>query len=76
MQLTFYLSTVLAFLLLIHQLSTGKDKYIQSFELDKELSERGSLIIYVDKVCCIKSHTLYCNSLTAFPFCVMLISGQ
>ncbi|XP_051560215.1 complement C3-like [Myxocyprinus asiaticus] len=35
------------------KLSTGKDKYIQSFELDKELSERGSLIIYVDKV----SHT-------------------
>ncbi|XP_026073836.1 complement C3-like [Carassius auratus] len=34
----------------LSKLSTGKDKYIQSFELNKELSERGSLIIYLDKV--------------------------
>ncbi|XP_059409012.1 complement C3-like [Carassius carassius] len=34
----------------LSKLSTGKDKYIQSFELNKELSERGSLIIYIDKV--------------------------
>ncbi|XP_073698373.1 complement C3 [Garra rufa] len=34
----------------LSKLATGKDKYIQSFEMDKELSERGSLIIYVDKI--------------------------
>ncbi|XP_051558255.1 complement C3-like isoform X3 [Myxocyprinus asiaticus] len=32
------------------ELATGKDRYIQKFEIDKELSERGSLIIYLDKV--------------------------
>uniref|UniRef100_A0A4W4GUP5 Anaphylatoxin-like domain-containing protein n=1 Tax=Electrophorus electricus TaxID=8005 RepID=A0A4W4GUP5_ELEEL len=31
-------------------LTTGKDRYISKFEMDKQLSERGSLIIYVDKV--------------------------
>uniref|UniRef100_A0A4W4GW93 Anaphylatoxin-like domain-containing protein n=1 Tax=Electrophorus electricus TaxID=8005 RepID=A0A4W4GW93_ELEEL len=31
-------------------LTTGSDKYISKFEMDKQLSERGSLIIYVDKV--------------------------
>ncbi|XP_062395867.1 complement C3-like [Sardina pilchardus] len=36
------------------QLSTGKDRYIQKFEMDKkQLSDRGSLIIYLDKI----SHT-------------------
>ncbi|XP_076142218.1 complement C3-like isoform X1 [Alosa pseudoharengus] len=35
------------------QLSTGKDRYIQRFEMDKMLSDRGSLIIYLDKI----SHT-------------------
>ncbi|KAF4075460.1 hypothetical protein AMELA_G00234670 [Ameiurus melas] len=35
-------------------LTIGRDKYIQKFEMDKQLSERGSLIIYVDKV----SHTV------------------
>ncbi|XP_030636320.1 complement C3-like [Chanos chanos] len=35
-------------------LSTGRERYIQRFEMDKVLSERGSLIIYLDKV----SHTL------------------
>ncbi|KAF4075468.1 hypothetical protein AMELA_G00234790 [Ameiurus melas] len=35
-------------------LTSGRDKYIQKFEMDKQLSERGSLIIYVDKV----SHTV------------------
>ncbi|XP_051748872.1 complement C3 isoform X2 [Ctenopharyngodon idella] len=34
----------------LSKLSSGKDKYIQSFELNKELSERGSLIIYIDKI--------------------------
>uniref|UniRef100_A0A671NRY8 Complement C3-like n=1 Tax=Sinocyclocheilus anshuiensis TaxID=1608454 RepID=A0A671NRY8_9TELE len=34
----------------LSKLSSGKDKYIQSFELNKELSERGSLILYIDKV--------------------------
>ncbi|XP_051992807.1 complement C3-like [Xyrauchen texanus] len=32
------------------ELATGKDRTIQKFEMDKELSERGSLIIYLDKV--------------------------
>ncbi|XP_067258584.1 complement C3-like isoform X2 [Chanodichthys erythropterus] len=32
------------------ELSTGKERYIQKFELDKVLSERGSLILYLDKV--------------------------
>ncbi|KAI5089750.1 complement C3-H1-like precursor [Silurus meridionalis] len=35
-------------------LTSGNDKYIQKWEMDKELSERGSLIIYLDKV----SHTV------------------
>ncbi|XP_060755183.1 complement C3-like [Neoarius graeffei] len=35
-------------------LTSGRDKYIQKFEIDKQLSERGSLIIYLDKV----SHTV------------------
>ncbi|XP_043094014.1 complement C3 isoform X2 [Puntigrus tetrazona] len=34
-------------------LSTGRDRMIQKFEMNKQLSERGSLIIYLDKV----SHT-------------------
>ncbi|KAM9454472.1 complement C3-like isoform 2-T2 [Clarias gariepinus] len=36
------------------QLTTGRDRYIQKFEMNKQLSERGSLIIYLDKV----SHTV------------------
>ncbi|MCI4394012.1 hypothetical protein PGIGA_G00163970 [Pangasianodon gigas] len=36
------------------ELTSGRDKYIQKFEMDKQLSERGSLIIYLDKV----SHTV------------------
>ncbi|XP_073716226.1 complement C3 isoform X1 [Misgurnus anguillicaudatus] len=32
------------------ELATGKDQFIQKFEMDKELSERGSLILYTDKV--------------------------
>uniref|UniRef100_A0A4W5R9W9 Anaphylatoxin-like domain-containing protein n=1 Tax=Hucho hucho TaxID=62062 RepID=A0A4W5R9W9_9TELE len=32
------------------QLSTGTERYIQKFEMDKKLSERGSLIIYLDQV--------------------------
>uniref|UniRef100_A0A672QEF1 Complement C3-like n=1 Tax=Sinocyclocheilus grahami TaxID=75366 RepID=A0A672QEF1_SINGR len=31
-------------------LSTGHDRMIQKFEMNKQLSERGSLIIYLDKV--------------------------
>ncbi|KAL1276209.1 hypothetical protein QQF64_035832, partial [Cirrhinus molitorella] len=31
-------------------LSSGKERYIQKFEVDKVLSERGSLILYLDKV--------------------------
>lgn len=46
-----------------HQLSTGKDKYIQSFELNKELSERGSLIIYIDTV----------QSMPLFPYIVSFL---
>ncbi|KAF4075471.1 hypothetical protein AMELA_G00234820 [Ameiurus melas] len=38
----------------LKDLTSGRDKYIQKFEMDKQLSERGSLIIYVDKV----SHTV------------------
>uniref|UniRef100_A0AAZ3QLX6 Anaphylatoxin-like domain-containing protein n=1 Tax=Oncorhynchus tshawytscha TaxID=74940 RepID=A0AAZ3QLX6_ONCTS len=34
----------------LKQLSTGTERYIQRFEMDKKLSERGSLIIYLDKV--------------------------
>uniref|UniRef100_A0A8C9U6F4 Complement C3 n=1 Tax=Scleropages formosus TaxID=113540 RepID=A0A8C9U6F4_SCLFO len=29
---------------------TGKDRYVQKFEMDKQLSEKGSLILYMDKV--------------------------
>uniref|UniRef100_A0A8C7WDC7 Uncharacterized protein n=1 Tax=Oncorhynchus mykiss TaxID=8022 RepID=A0A8C7WDC7_ONCMY len=34
----------------LKQLSTGREKYIQKFEMDQTLSERGSLIIYLDQV--------------------------
>ncbi|XP_051749566.1 complement C3 isoform X3 [Ctenopharyngodon idella] len=34
----------------LEELSTGKERYIQKFEMDKLLSERGSLILYLDKV--------------------------
>uniref|UniRef100_A0A674BU31 Complement C3-like n=1 Tax=Salmo trutta TaxID=8032 RepID=A0A674BU31_SALTR len=34
----------------LKQLSTGTERYIQKFEMDKKLSERGSLIIYLDQV--------------------------
>uniref|UniRef100_A0A674BSU2 Complement C3-like n=1 Tax=Salmo trutta TaxID=8032 RepID=A0A674BSU2_SALTR len=40
-------SSLLCFCL---QLSTGTERYIQKFEMDKKLSERGSLIIYLDQV--------------------------
>ncbi|XP_072513049.1 uncharacterized protein [Salminus brasiliensis] len=32
------------------ELTTGTDRYVQKFEMDKQLSERGSLILYLDKV--------------------------
>ncbi|XP_066516756.1 complement C3-like [Hoplias malabaricus] len=31
-------------------LTTGTDRYVQRFEMDKQLSERGSLILYLSKV--------------------------
>ncbi|XP_048051365.1 complement C3-like [Megalobrama amblycephala] len=34
----------------LEELSTGKERYIQKFEMDKVLSERGSLILYLEKV--------------------------
>ncbi|XP_048051427.1 complement C3-like [Megalobrama amblycephala] len=34
----------------LEELSTGKERYIQKFEMDKMLSERGSLILHLDKV--------------------------
>ncbi|XP_050960791.1 complement C3, partial [Labeo rohita] len=34
----------------LKELSTGKERYIQKFEMNKVLSERGSLILYLDKV--------------------------
>uniref|UniRef100_A0AAZ3PZB2 Anaphylatoxin-like domain-containing protein n=1 Tax=Oncorhynchus tshawytscha TaxID=74940 RepID=A0AAZ3PZB2_ONCTS len=37
-------------LLVMAILSTGREKYIQKFEMDQKLSERGSLIIYLDQV--------------------------
>uniref|UniRef100_A0AAZ3SR18 Uncharacterized protein n=1 Tax=Oncorhynchus tshawytscha TaxID=74940 RepID=A0AAZ3SR18_ONCTS len=40
-------SSLLCFCL---QLSTGTERYIQRFEMDKKLSERGSLIIYLGQV--------------------------
>ncbi|XP_048052089.1 complement C3-like [Megalobrama amblycephala] len=33
----------------LEKLSTGKERFIQKFEMDKRLSERGSLILYLDK---------------------------
>uniref|UniRef100_A0A8C9W506 Complement C3 n=1 Tax=Scleropages formosus TaxID=113540 RepID=A0A8C9W506_SCLFO len=32
------------------RLTRGKDRYVQKFEMDKQLSEKGSLILYMDKV--------------------------
>ncbi|XP_024270113.2 complement C3 [Oncorhynchus tshawytscha] len=34
----------------LNQLSKGRERYIEKFEMDKVLSERGSLILYLDKV--------------------------
>ncbi|XP_026067984.1 complement C3 [Carassius auratus] len=34
----------------LEELSRGKERYIQKFEMDKVLSERGSLILYLDRV--------------------------
>ncbi|CAM4465434.1 unnamed protein product [Leuciscus chuanchicus] len=34
----------------LKELSTGKERYIQKYEKNKVLSERGSLILYLDKV--------------------------
>ncbi|MBN3307814.1 CO3 protein, partial [Amia calva] len=34
----------------LKRLSGGVDQYIQKYEMDKELSPKGSLIIYLDKV--------------------------
>uniref|UniRef100_A0A671NR60 Complement C3-like n=1 Tax=Sinocyclocheilus anshuiensis TaxID=1608454 RepID=A0A671NR60_9TELE len=34
----------------LEELSRGKERYIQKFEMDKVLSERGSLILYLDTV--------------------------
>ncbi|XP_036419627.1 complement C3-like [Colossoma macropomum] len=34
----------------LSDLTTGSDQYIQKFEIDKQLSERGSLILYLDKI--------------------------
>uniref|UniRef100_A0A8C2CDQ4 Complement component c3a, duplicate 4 n=1 Tax=Cyprinus carpio TaxID=7962 RepID=A0A8C2CDQ4_CYPCA len=36
--------------LIFERLSTGHDRMIQKFEMNKQLSERGSLILYLDKV--------------------------
>uniref|UniRef100_A0A8C1RL20 Complement component c3a, duplicate 4 n=1 Tax=Cyprinus carpio TaxID=7962 RepID=A0A8C1RL20_CYPCA len=36
--------------LTFERLSTGHDRMIQKFEMNKQLSERGSLILYLDKV--------------------------
>ncbi|KAK9981660.1 hypothetical protein ABG768_001184 [Culter alburnus] len=42
----------------LEELSTGKERYIQKFEMDKMLSERGSLILYLDKVSCKESQRI------------------
>uniref|UniRef100_A0A4W5MHH3 Complement C3 n=1 Tax=Hucho hucho TaxID=62062 RepID=A0A4W5MHH3_9TELE len=34
----------------LKRLSKGRERYIEKFEMDKVLSERGSLILYLDKV--------------------------
>uniref|UniRef100_A0A8C9TAH6 Complement C3 n=1 Tax=Scleropages formosus TaxID=113540 RepID=A0A8C9TAH6_SCLFO len=34
----------------LRALTRGKDRYVQKFEMDKQLSEKGSLILYMDKV--------------------------
>ncbi|XDV16090.1 hypothetical protein PO909_015942 [Leuciscus waleckii] len=36
----------------LEKLSTGKERYIQKYEKNKVLSERGSLIFHLDKVLC------------------------
>uniref|UniRef100_A0A673L9A5 Complement C3-like n=1 Tax=Sinocyclocheilus rhinocerous TaxID=307959 RepID=A0A673L9A5_9TELE len=41
---------VFVFLFSCPQLSSGKERYIQKYEMNKVLSERGSLILYLDKV--------------------------
>uniref|UniRef100_A0A672LWR8 Complement C3-like n=1 Tax=Sinocyclocheilus grahami TaxID=75366 RepID=A0A672LWR8_SINGR len=41
---------VFVFLFSCPQLSSGKERYIQKYEKNKVLSERGSLILYLDKV--------------------------
>uniref|UniRef100_A0A8C9T2I9 Complement C3 n=1 Tax=Scleropages formosus TaxID=113540 RepID=A0A8C9T2I9_SCLFO len=34
----------------LRALTRGRDRYVQRFEMDKQLSEKGSLILYMDKV--------------------------
>ncbi|KAJ8283504.1 hypothetical protein COCON_G00023540 [Conger conger] len=34
----------------LEKLTTGRDRYIQKIEMDKQLSEKGSLIFYLDKL--------------------------
>ncbi|KAJ8362948.1 hypothetical protein SKAU_G00117790 [Synaphobranchus kaupii] len=34
----------------LQRLTTGRDRYVQKIEMDKHLSEKGSLILYLDKV--------------------------
>lgn len=48
------------------QLTSGKDKYVQRFEMNKQLSERGSLILYLDTV--VYFLTIFCTQ--SFKMCV------
>ncbi|KAJ8356612.1 hypothetical protein SKAU_G00194060 [Synaphobranchus kaupii] len=34
----------------LYRLTSGRDRYVQKIEMDKQLSEKGSLILYLDKV--------------------------
>uniref|UniRef100_A0A4W5Q5W9 Complement component c3a, duplicate 5 n=1 Tax=Hucho hucho TaxID=62062 RepID=A0A4W5Q5W9_9TELE len=50
MAIVFELVSTHSLLCFCLQLSTGRERYIQKFETDKKLSERGSLIIYLNQV--------------------------
>ncbi len=52
------------------QLSTGKERYIQKFEMDKVLSERGSLILYLEKVC---QQTIVLSQWPAWKVCAFAL---
>lgn len=57
------------------QLVISKDRVIQKFEINKKLSERGSLIMYLNKVFyfyCQKRHFVFAQKLCVLVYVKMI----